>query len=152
MLKQGSVSQLRRGELTKADGYLVIAMAFYPRGLKKDLWDEYRSDLAPGRDLFKDWKEVESHDGHDAAFQKTDYEGRFQVGRRALEHLESLAKLSRTQDVYLICQCEMGERCHREILLLLAQQAFQAPVSPVFHSYEKFMSRVEEVLGARIRF
>jgi len=47
MLKQASVSDIRKGTLTKAQGYLSICMRTYPRGLKKELTDEYRSDLAP---------------------------------------------------------------------------------------------------------
>ena len=40
MIKQASVRQIRQGERTRKDGYVVITMCFYPRGLKKALRDD----------------------------------------------------------------------------------------------------------------
>lgn len=148
MLKQASVSDLRQGKLTKSQGYLSICMRTYPRGLKKEFSDEYRSDLAPDTKLFRDFKELQAKVGHEKAFEDCRYEERFELGRRPLMHLEYLAKLSREQDVYLICQCELGEYCHREILLLTAQQKFAATIAPVFHSYPVYMKRLLTAPGS----
>jgi uncharacterized protein YeaO (DUF488 family) len=142
MLKQASVDQVRRGELTRKDGYLVITMRFYPRGLRKALRDEYRADLAPDPALFKDFKRWQLRLGHEAAFERSRYEKRFFLGERALETLERLAVRSRRRDVYLICQCEVGERCHREILLRIAQKRFGAKIGKVHHSYPNVRSLV----------
>jgi uncharacterized protein YeaO (DUF488 family) len=125
-------------------------MCFYPRGLKKELLDEYRSDLAPDRELFKDFKEFQAKVGHEAAFENSNYEARFHLSRRAAEHLKTLAQMSQTQDVYLACQCELGERCHREILLLIAKNEFGAQISEVFHSYPVFEKRLPQALGRGI--
>lgn len=148
MLKQASVSQVRKQELTKNDGYLVIAMRFYPRGLKKELWDEYRSELAPQAELFKEWKEFEAEFGHEAAFEKSDYESRFELSRRSLAYLEELSKMSQEKNVYLICQCDLGERCHREMLLLMAQKLFHAQTDSLSHSYPVFEKRIDEMKRA----
>ncbi len=141
MLKQASISQIRSGELTREKGYISVCMRTYPRGLKKELIDEYRCDLAPAIDLFKDFKQFQASDGHDQAFIKSDYERRFDLGRRPLQHLEILVQQSRTQDVYLACQCEIGQRCHREILLGIAEKRFGAQIGEVFSSYPNFFNK-----------
>ncbi len=135
MLKQASVTQIRKQELTRRDGYLVVAMCFYPRGLKKELFDEYRNDLAPDRKLFKEFKAFQAEFGHEAGFEKSHYEERFYLNTGAYDRLKYLTDLSRGQDVYFLCQCELGERCHREILMLVARSRFNAEIGPVFHQY-----------------
>ena len=137
MLKQGSVGQIRRGELTRKDGYLVIAMRFYPRGLRKDLRDEYQGSLAPDLALFKDFKRWQLKMGHEQGFEKSNYDELFFLSLSALEELKRLAELSRRRDVYLVCQCEVGERCHREMLMLLAKKRFGAKIGSVSHDYSR---------------
>lgn len=150
MLKQASIRQIQKAEVTRDQGYLVATMCFYPRGLKKELLDEYRSDLAPDRDLFKDFKQHQTEVGHEAAFAKSQYEERFHLSRRATEHLKGLVKLSQTQDVYLACQCEIGERCHREILLMIAKQEFGAEISEIHNDYPVFQKRLRQALGGSV--
>ncbi len=145
MLKQGSVSQLRSGEIGREHGYLVVCMAYYPRGMKKEMIDEYRSDLAPDRQLFAEWKEFEEKSGHDEAFTRSRYEERFTLSTEALAHLKLLGEFARKADVYLFCQCAPGERCHREILLLTAREKFGAPIDKVFHDYPRFIERLPEI-------
>ena len=142
MLKQGSAPDLRSGALDSSHGYLVVAMCYYPRGLKKDKIDEFRSDLAPDRELFTEWKEFEEKFGHEEAFNKSNYEERFTLSSEALAHLRNLSDFAKRSDVFLICQCRIGERCHREILLLTAQKKFGAPIDKVFHEYPRYMKRL----------
>lgn len=142
MLKQGSIAQLRAGELNRNMGYIVVCMAFYPRGLKKELTDEYRTHLAPHRELFREWKEFEEKFGHEAAFVKSSYEERFELPPDALESLRRLTDLSRSRDVYLLCQCTLGERCHREMLCLIAQHKFKAEIAPLYNEYPVFRARL----------
>ena len=129
--------------VTRANGYIVIAMCFYPRGLKKELRDEYLSSLAPDKALFKDWQEFAKRYGHEAAFRHANYEDRFQLSERAFVELERLTVLSRQKDVYLVCQCSEGERCHREMLLLAAKKAFGAEIAPVSQEYPRFLARLQ---------
>lgn len=145
MLKQASISQIRSGEISRKLGYVVACMAFYPRGLKKELLDEYRAHLAPDRQLFSEWKEVEQKSGHDEAFFQTKYEERFTLAPDARESLRRLVDISKTRDVYLACQCEPGERCHREMLLLYAQSQFKAEIEPPHHSYPVFQKRIDSL-------
>ncbi|MES3039001.1 MAG: DUF488 family protein [Bdellovibrionota bacterium] len=141
MIKQGSVKQIRTGEISRNDGYIIITMCHYPRGLKKGLKDEYRADFAPTRELLKDFNESQLLVGHEEAFLRSQYESRFVLKPGALEHLRTTSERAEKQDVYFICQCEMGERCHREILMLIAHEKFRAPIDKVFHEYPVVMER-----------
>lgn len=142
MLRQASIGQIHRGELTKRDGYLVAAMRFYPRGLKRELLDEYRSDLAPDLELFRDFKKHQKAAGHEEAFNASRYEERFSLRRSAFEHLRVLADAAKSADVFLACQCEVRERCHREMLLLIARERFAASTAPLSHAYPILAERL----------
>ena len=142
-MKQASVGQLRRDEVGRQDGYVVVCMAFYPRGLKKDLMDEYRTHLAPEKSLFAEWKVAEGEVGHDEAFAKVDYEARFDLEPMAVESLRRLSDKVAKQDVYLVCQCEIGQRCHRELLLLYVREKFKTPIGPLHNEYPVFEARLK---------
>lgn len=143
MLKQASIDQIRSGEVSRDQGYIIVAMCFYPRGLSKDLMDEYRADLAPDRTLFKEWKANEERHGHDEAFRRTSYEDRFRLSAKALSDLKAFSEFAKKTDIYLVCQCQVGERCHREMLILLAHRRFGAPAEPLFHDYVSFEKRID---------
>ena len=142
MLYQASISQIRHSELTRDKGYLVVTMRTYPRGLKKDWIDQYVSQLAPQPDLFREFKQKEKAIGHAEAFLQSHYEERFQITPLGFAHLERLANKSKEQDVYLLCQCDVGQHCHREQLMLIAQNCFDTKVAKLFHSYSIFQSRI----------
>lgn len=144
MIKQASVKAIRDGEITRENGYVVIAMCFYPRGLRKDLRDEYRGDLAPDRQLFKEWKYFSNKFGHEEAFAKSDYERRFKLGEEARYHLRELAEKSQEKDIYLVCECKVGERCHRELIMLDAKRNFDAKIDKVHHDYPVYLERIEK--------
>lgn len=124
MLKQASVQQIRSREVNRRRGYVVITMAFYPRGVRKEWRDEYL-----------DYKAAEKEHGHEKAFAACRYEERFNLSPFALMELERLSAMSLEQDVYLVYQCKVGERCHREMLMRLARDSFGAKVDEIFNSY-----------------
>lgn len=143
MLLQGSVGDLRSGKLSRKDGYIVVAMAFYPRGMEKTLRDEYQAALAPDRELFREWKGYEEKFGHDEAFVRSNYEARFKLDYEAMYKLRRIVERAANQDVYLVCQCAPGERCHREMLLLAAQKKLGAKTGPIHHAYPVFEARLD---------
>lgn len=146
MLQQASLSQIRKGAITRKNGHIVVTMCWYPRGLRREVRDEYRHDLAPDRELFADWKKNKEKFGHEAAFVRSHYEKRFRLTAPALEHLSHLALLSHRKNVYLVCQCQLGERCHREMLLLLARAEYGAHIGMVYHTYPTFLRRIKGLL------
>jgi uncharacterized protein YeaO (DUF488 family) len=149
MLQQVSIAEIRQGKVARKDGYLVATMCYYPRGLRRALLDEYRSDLAPDRKLFAEWKAVEREAGHEAAFVKSRYEKRFTLSPRAIEKLGELSLRAQREPVFLACQCALGERCHREMLMLLAREELGAPVGRLYHSYPTFRKRIPGLLLAQ---
>jgi len=143
MLQQASVDQVRRQEIPRENSHIVIAMCYYPRGIKKEWRDDYRADLAPSRELFAEWKEFEKQAGHDEAFRLSHYEERFQLTPVALYLLKKYAEENR--DTYLVCQCKVGERCHREMLLLTGREKYGARVGEIYNSYPIFQKRIAQL-------
>jgi uncharacterized protein YeaO (DUF488 family) len=143
MLKQICVRELRDGTVKRENGFIAICMRHYPRGIKKELSDIYIRDLSPDEELFKEFRKLRTHHEHNWSFETVHYEEKFYLGNMALDYLQVLANMSREKDVYIVCQCEVGIKCHRELLLLTAQKLFQAPIEPPKNDYEIFISRIE---------
>ena len=144
-LKQASVSDLLTGRVSKGNGYIVITMRRYPRFVRRELRDEYISQMAPDWKLFEDWLLIKrATKEHEAAFRRSHYESRFTISPEGLEHLHRLSSLSRREDVYLVCQCKVGQRCHRELLILLAREWFHAEVEGPYNDYSLFQKRIRQ--------
>ena len=138
--------------MTRARGLIVIAMRTYPRQITKLQRDEYLVDLSPDPQLFRDFKEAERRLGdHDAAFAEVGYERRFQLGSSALSELARLARLAQDRDVFLVCQCTVGQRCHRELLLMCARHAFAADAEAPRNGYPEFAARLERATPPEAR-
>ena len=143
LLRQASVSDLISGRVSRENGYIVISMRRYPRFVNRLLRDEYVIDMSPQQELFEDWLRIKRKtEDHDAAFRLSHYEARFQLNENGLVQLLRLALLSRRKDVYLICQCHVGQRCHREMLLLLAKKWIGVSVEGPFNRYPIFERRL----------
>jgi uncharacterized protein YeaO (DUF488 family) len=143
MLRQASVPDLTAGRVSRRDGLVVVAMRTYPRPVKKEARDEYLIDLSPDAGLFRDFKDAERRLGdHDRAFAEVDYENRFTLSGSAMIELERLARAAGERDVFLVCQCAVGQRCHRELLLLTARHAFDAEAETPRHAYPTYMARL----------
>ena len=146
MLKQGSVGDIKSGRLSRSDGYLVVAMRFYPRFLRKELRDEFIADLAPQKELLHDFNAAAKQLGnHNDSFAEVDYENRLELSPKAFSELKRLADLSKTKDVYILCVCKPGDRCHREILMLIANKLYGTKIDRVFHAYPDVMRRLPEL-------
>jgi uncharacterized protein YeaO (DUF488 family) len=146
MLYQASVQDLRDGRVNRERGLVVVTMRKYPRGLAREKRDLYRPDLAPDAELFADFKRLEGELGnHDQAFIAADYETRFRLTRTSLHELEELCEKAADQDVFLICQCSIGQRCHRELLLLLARHHFGVEIEGPKNEYPKFVERLADL-------
>lgn len=143
MLKQASVRDLIADRVHRgARSYIVIAMRRYPRFINRQLRDEYQPSLASAPKLFEDWLSAKRRTGdHNGAFERVHFEERFELDDEGIENLKRLCGLSREKDVYLVCQCAQGLRCHREMLLLLAHKRFGAKIEEVKNAYPPNSSR-----------
>lgn len=142
MLKQASVQQVRDQELPRENTFIVICMCFYPRGIKKEWRDEYKKELAPERELFREWKLAETAFGHNEAFIRSRYEERFQLSWLGLQYLNYYCIESKDKDVYLVCQCKVGEKCHREMLMLHGKLKYGAAIDKIFNDYSVYVARI----------
>lgn len=154
MLKKASIEQLRSGELTGAQGYIVLPMCHYPRGLSKKFIDEYVKALGPSKALLDAFHAERERQGgnHNAAFLSSHYQKKFTLPPEGIVELKRLSELSRERDVYLVCQCALNERCHRELLLICAKRWWQAATELRTFSYPEFEARLsadEGILSAR---
>lgn len=145
MLKQARVDDLRKGRITKEDGYLVVATRHYPRGVKKDLFHKFEYCLAPTKELLAEFlDEVKKRDGdHNAGFLGMKYARKFRLSEKGWWKLREYAELSKRMDVYLICHCKSEDRCHRELLLLLAQRFVAADIDPPVNTFDDFTALQE---------
>jgi uncharacterized protein YeaO (DUF488 family) len=145
MLRQGTVEDIKNKRITRRHGHLVAVTRFYPRYLKRNLLDEYDINLAPPRELLDEFKNQERASGeHDQAFDDINYEAKFTLTAEGIASLNRLTMLSQDHDVYLICHCKVGTRCHREILMVLAQELFQAKISKLHFPWQTFRARIPD--------
>lgn len=148
MLKQCSIADMKNQSIPRENSHIVVAMRYYPRFLKKELRDEFVCDLAPTKELLADFNAAQKRLGnHNASFAAVDYERRFRLSADGWSHLRRFAELSRTKDVYLGCICQLGDRCHREMLLLVSKQQYDCEIGQVFHSYPVLMGRLPDLDG-----
>ena len=144
MLKKGSIEQLRAGELIRAQGYIVLPMCHYPRGLSKKLIDEYVKNLGPSKALLDAFHAERERLGgnHNAAFLSSHYQKNFTLAPEGIVELKRLSELSRERDVYFVCQCALNQRCHRELLLICAKRWWRAATELRTFSYAEFEARL----------
>ena len=145
VLRQGSVSDLITDRVSREKGYVVITMRRYPRFINRSLRDEYLSCMSPDWPLFEDWISAKRrYQNHDGAFGRVRFEERFDVNDAGLEQIRRLSQMAADRDVFLICQCPTGRRCHREFLLILARRLFGAKAEEPANDYPKFEARLPE--------
>jgi uncharacterized protein YeaO (DUF488 family) len=143
MLHQATVTDIKNKRVTKLHGTIVVVTRFYPRFLPRNLVNEYFSELAPNKKLLDEFKKMEKNlDDHNQAFEDVDYESKFQISSSGIEILRELAASDRP--VYLICHCKIGDYCHREILLLIAEKLCGAKISRVHFPWKKIRERIED--------
>lgn len=139
MLYRISVQDIKDKKITRRVGYIAVVMQYYPRFLAKTLIDEYTRELAPDRRLFTEFKNLEKELGdHNLAFDKVEYENRFTLTDLGFMALERLSTLATDRNVYLACQCTPLQKCHGDLLLLLAKARFQAKTQHPRVSYANF--------------
>lgn len=149
MLKKGCVDDLKSGALSRSDGVIVLPMCHYPRGMSKARVDEYVKALGPSKALLDDFHaERERLNGnHNAAFLACRYQDKFSLSDAGVVALERFAALSAERDVYFVCQCALDQRCHRELLLIMARKWWGAKTELRTFSYPDFERRLSDQPG-----
>lgn len=144
MLLRAPVQAVRTGQIGRRGAHIAVVMRRYPRGLGREMVDEYVADLAPAAELFDEFKAREREIGdHDLAFAVVRYEERFEIGPAGLEALQRLGEMATRRDVYLVCQCTHDQRCHADLLLLTARVKFGAPIGALPFTYPTYEARLK---------
>ena len=139
MLHRASVSEIKSGTISKKDGLLVVTMRMYPRFLSKALVDEYKPSLAPQKDLFERYREIKKRIGDQSeAFELAQYQREFALSQEGLHDLQRLAEFAKNQNVYMICQCAKNERCHVDLMLLIAQKKWGVDIGDLPYAYPQY--------------
>lgn len=144
MLMRASVSEVKAGSVQRGAGvHLVVAMRVYPRFLPRALTDEVLKSLSPPPELFQRYRELKKRSGQqNESFEQAGYEQLFELGEEGQADLARLAARATTEDVHLICQCARSERCHVDLLLLLAEVKHGARIGALPFPYAEFRQRI----------
>ncbi len=101
------------------DGYRLLVMRFWPRGVRKDAVDAWAKELGPSAELLRayragqiDWEEFASR-------------YRAEVGE-SRDLLEDLSRRARGGTVTVLCGCQDDSRCHRTLLKAIVEEKQQA--------------------------
>jgi uncharacterized protein YeaO (DUF488 family) len=100
------------------DGYRVLSMRFWPRGVAKTAVDEYTTKTAPSKELLHAFRnEGLAWEPYVAAYlsEMERDEARWEIAR--------LAELAKSRTITLMCACVDEDRCHRSLLRQLVIDA-----------------------------
>lgn len=96
------------------DGYRLLIMRLWPRGVRKDAVDGWEKELGPSTELLRAYRTGR------IAWEELARRYRAEMGEKR-ELLEQLAQRAREGTVTLLCGCEDESRCHRTLLKELAE-------------------------------
>lgn len=98
------------------DGLRILATRFWPRGVRKAAADLYLPDLAPSKELVQAFKA--------GGMQWRTFASRYRAEMKGQSSLlRTLAWLSESKPVTVMCACESPDECHRSLLADLIERA-----------------------------
>jgi uncharacterized protein YeaO (DUF488 family) len=93
----------------RGDGYRVLVMRYWPRGVSKDKVDVWEKELGTPKELIKKWK------AGSISWEK--FTQAYLASIRSQEDkIMELAKRSKRQTITLLCSCRDADHCHRKLL------------------------------------
>lgn len=96
----------------KEDGIRILVTRFYPRGVRKDHFDQWLRELAPSKDLLKQYK-AGNLSKEQFTVQFLDQISSDGTSRAAIREISEMAKIT---NVTLLCYEHDGDFCHRHLL------------------------------------
>ena len=92
-----------------ADGFRLLVMRRWPRGIRKGAVDAWERDLGPSPDLLGRWR------GGKLSWEEYCQEYVAQLrGQPAL--VERVGAIARDRTLTLLCSCKDADHCHRTLL------------------------------------
>jgi len=96
---------------SKDDGFRVLVMQYWPRGVKKEKIDAWYRELGTSKELIKAWK--------DGKMAWSQFRKRYLAelkDQNKQQLIRQLAQRAKTEKITLLCGCRDPNRCHRSIL------------------------------------
>lgn len=94
------------------DGFSVLITRFYPRGIRREKYDEWLRELAPSRELLKRYKAGEINwEGF-----LTELLSELRNNDDSTDAIRMLNTKSNMQDITLLCYEKDGLPCHRHLI------------------------------------
>ena len=91
------------------DGFRLLTMRLWPRGIKKDQISRWEKELGPSKQLLDDYRSSRT--------EWDEFDRRYREEMASKEELlRECADLGRNQIVTLLCGCRDETHCHRTIL------------------------------------
>jgi uncharacterized protein YeaO (DUF488 family) len=100
------------------DGFRVLVMQYWPRGLKREKVDAWYRDLGSSKELIKPWKTGKITWPQ---FKKQYVADLKEEHKQVLIH--ELAKRAKEEKITLLCSCRDSNMCHRSVLKELIERA-----------------------------
>lgn len=102
---------------SKEDGFRVLVMQYWPRGVRKEKVGAWYRELGTSKELIKAWKTGKVTWPQ---FKKQYVADLKDEHKQAL--LRELAKRAKAEKITLLCGCRDPNRCHRSILKELIER------------------------------
>ncbi len=101
------------------DGIRILITRFYPRGVKKDRFDEWVRVLSPSSELLMSYKRGEK----DWESFKRQFILELRDSLDSQEAILTLNQLSKIYDITLLCYEKSGTPCHRHLVRDIIENA-----------------------------
>ena len=103
-----------------SDGIRILITRKWPRGQKKDRFDEWIKDLSPEEDTLNKWEDSKRTEEDWKRYSVKFYPQMKES--KAVDKIEELRQRSKKgETITLLCFCEKGEHCHRYIVKSLIE-------------------------------
>ena len=97
------------------DGYRILVMRFWPRGISKGKIDSWEKELGTPAELIKKWK------GGSINWNQFSKQYLDSISDKG-DILNKIAQIAKKQTVTLLCSCKDPAQCHRILLKQLLMQ------------------------------
>ncbi len=96
------------------DGHCLLVMRMWPRGIRKEVVDEWEKELGPSRPLIDEF--------HKGRIDWPEFASQYQAEMaEKRELLARVREMSQKRTVTLLCSCSDDNQCHRSLLKSLIE-------------------------------
>lgn len=98
------------------DGFRLLIMRKWPRGIKQAAVDEWTRDLGPSLGLLEDWRQKR--------IGWPEFARRYRLEMDPMGGaISTLSQRAQVGTITLLCGCQEEARCHRSLLKALIEEA-----------------------------